>query len=130
MTLSSPTGMQLFQSTCPRGARLGACYYDPNRTHFNPRAHEGHDLKARPLLEARRFQSTCPRGARQSKAAYWSACKISIHVPTRGTTSDTCKLGADVNFNPRAHEGHDLCSSGHRAFARYFNPRAHEGHDE
>ena len=35
---------------------------------------------------------------------------ISIHVPTRGTTwMLLCQLPT-MNFNPRAHEGHDVLS--------------------
>ena len=98
-----------------------------------------------------RFQSTCPRGARRDVlCCIRFGVTISIHVPTRGTTSwsvpaaekgefqSTCPRGArlatltfiydDSNFNPRAHEGHDLIDvQGVAAF--HFNPRAHEGHD-
>ena len=77
---------------------------------FNPRAHEGHD---------------------RAIDSYIAKAKISIHVPTRGTTraargpyhtasfQSTCprgarrlqirwRLSARANFNPRAHEGHDV----------------------
>ena len=97
---------------------------------FNPRAHEGHDSSARGLNTRKR---------------------ISIHVPTRGTTCDpgphpppapfqsTCPRGARRGgglfrcwwwyFNPRAHEGHDARAAIIARSAQDFNPRAHEGHD-
>ena len=75
----------LFQSTCPRGARLRLFLYD--------------------LLMI--FQSTCPRGARRSVTSVSCGQVISIHVPTRGTTFSIMIIGKMRNFNPRAHEGHD-----------------------
>ena len=76
--------------------------------------------------------------------------RISIHVPTRGTTRVIGSASAAQNFNPRAHEGHD--NRTHRRIPNQpisihvptrgttckrlivnmppnFNPRAHEGHD-
>ena len=76
--------------------------------YFNPRAHEGHD--ALPLLMPVRvsiFQSTCPRGARPVVVTVSPVTEISIHVPTRGTTTCLHRRPAQLNFNPRAHEGHD-----------------------
>ena len=100
----------VFQSTCPRGARLSGVTGSGKTKDFNPRAHEGHD--------ARHCECIPSIG-------------ISIHVPTRGTTmiiiheynskefQSTCPRGArhhwdepralTNNFNPRAHEGHDKC---------------------
>ena len=34
-----------------------------------------------------------------------------------------------MNFNPRAHEGHDDIAATTLSFTDNFNPRAHEGHD-
>ena len=56
-------------------------------SHFNPRAHEGHDVVVIPVRFTILFQSTCPRGARL-------------------THPETAVLLTD--FNPRAHEGHDV----------------------
>ena len=53
------------------------------------------------------FQSTCPRGARLFVVRVFQDGIISIHVPTRGTTSSTATKTFFQNFNPRAHEGHD-----------------------
>ena len=54
---------------------------------------------------------------------------ISIHVPTRGTTLILAIFAILLNFNPRAHEGHD-CDIWKLDVSTYFNPRAHEGHDD
>ena len=54
-----------FQSTCPRGARHALNDRASYQQHFNPRAHEGHDIT---------LDLCC------------SYVVISIHVPTRGTT--------------------------------------------
>ena len=120
-----------FQSTCPRGARLSGFL---------------------PITTCTIFQSTCPRGARRCNRKNLQPCAISIHVPTRGTTMDpnkvrqtvifqsTCPRGARrplcpgfcegcANFNPRAHEGHDLSARAGISSHADFNPRAHEGHD-
>ena len=81
--------IKLFQSTHPRGVRLGRLilpYF--LLQYFNPRTHEGCD--GRSLYYPKPY------------------LKISIHAPTRGATY----LGAEQNiytedFNPRTHEGCD-----------------------
>ena len=166
--------MARFQSTCPRGARRRASIHDPVKIYFNPRAHEGHDPLCSHPPASTLFQSTCPRGARLS--AYGTrpqphnfnpraheghdvrivdildVFRISIHVPTRGTTYGRTDAVHLLDFNPRAHEGHDepriqravcqqvfqsTCPRGARlcppaCLTRHtnFNPRAHEGHDK
>ena len=55
--------------------------------YFNPRAHEGHDDGKHKRDYDQRFQSTCPRGARHPPPVGGEILLISIHVPTRGTTS-------------------------------------------
>jgi len=55
----------LFQSTCPRGARLRFAVIVQWVLYFNPRARVGHDLLLRHISSSAAFQSTCPRGARQ-----------------------------------------------------------------
>ena len=121
---------------------------------FNPRAHEGHDVP--PVVgvaDTLEFQSTCPRGARPADCfcGLRQEILISIHVPTRGTTNiqsfvdvsllfqSTCPRGARrsaccphsgySDFNPRAHEGHDVLLYVFVDAELDFNPRAHEGHD-
>ena len=139
-----------FQSTCPRGARRRLRHFLRLCCHFNPRAHEGHDLQHTGLPKTSIFQSTCPRGARPVHLLDRGLVGISIHVPTRGTTPVPADPEILMYFNPRAHEGHDpaaffavrvglfqsTCPRGAR-LAQYketllrgdFNPRAHEGHD-
>ena len=81
-----------------------------------------------------------------------AAMSVSIHVPTRGTTSVVYLLfHSDTGFNPRSHEGNDTGRQdlfqllkrfqstfprGERLFLnhldrvfRCFNPRSHEGND-
>ena len=119
-----------FQSTCPRGARPS----DPSPTmiptDFNPRAHEGHDLVV--ALVAPPDPNFNPRAheGHDRQTVFWRTCgrisihvptrgttwagnrssrgyRISIHVPTRGTTMHAGSQRAHLDFNPRAHEGHD-----------------------
>ena len=75
---------------------------------FNPRAHEGHDLMRWSAERQKQFQSTCPRGARRGIGMF---------------------AVFDGYFNPRAHEGHDFRPRIWGAGSAHFNPRAHEGHD-
>ena len=77
---------RVFQSTCPRGARRTPNLCRDRRGNFNPRAHEGHDIRYAGSTAANRFQSTCPRGARPAGLERQSTRQY---------------------FNPRAHEGHD-----------------------
>ena len=78
--------------------------------------------------------------------------KISIHVPTRGTTKkalgekkkqifqSTFPRGERLfflsqnhkkhDFNPRSHEGNDTATNISLHFPLDFNPRSHEGNDE
>ena len=145
------TYILLFQSTCPRGARLyllGGCIVSfisihvPTRgTTISDNNHDEFDI----------FQSTCPRGARRTLTVTVGALSISIHVPTRGTTKrvavekealifqSTCPRGARRRI--RVENIEHLSISIHvptrgttplgkyRQNIRNFNPRAHEGHD-
>ena len=58
----------LFQSTHPRGVRLGSlCFYYGCFAYFNPRTHVGCDLIAFGIgLQVVKFQSTHPRGVRRN----------------------------------------------------------------
>ena len=55
---------------------------------FNPRSHEGNDLFCPVIFpRIRMFQSTFPRGERRRrKLILLIKHRVSIHVPTRGTT--------------------------------------------
>ena len=143
-------------------------------TNFNPRAYARHDLRpGRTLLLGLVFQSTCLREARPWPAgvsiphghfnprAYArhdrrrcqrrASRRISIHVPTRGTTRTVAVRARSSHFNPRAYARHDVriltlrpkqfgfqstclrearpsCSF-NEAFIFYFNPRAYARHD-
>ena len=56
---------------------------------------------------------------------------VSIHVPTRGTTGITIELCCKIfGFNPRSHEGNDTVHRTSHTISRCFNPRSHEGNDE
>ena len=122
---------QVFQSTLPRGERQQQDQCHSRNCNFNPRSHEGSDL-----------------------AHALSGCEvdISIHAPTRGATytrknvslstrlfqsslprgerPQTALAGIPTTyFNPRSHEGSDSGSLGSNAGAMDFNPRSHEGSD-
>ena len=78
--------------------------------HFNPRPHKGDDpVILNFICGVFAFQSTSPQGGRHKQARkFLYGTKISIHVPTRGTT-------------PRVHR--------YTQWAVYFNPRPHKGDD-
>ena len=128
----------VFQSTCPRGARRSRCGGRGQRRDFNPRAHEGHDADSKTKSSALshfnpraheghdRIDPVAPgklqisihvptRGTTPVFGRGEHQMVISIHVPTRGTTTDSSCPAASLDFNPRAHEGHDKrqigCSS-------------------
>ena len=125
----SAAGQHRFQSTCPRGARRGVAYATgtltisihvptrgttPNEARngvFSISIHvptRGTTTSDAIDTAAGKFQSTCPRGARLPPCflGIWSIFQ------------STCPRGARPNigipprffedFNPRAHEGHDL----------------------
>ena len=78
------------------------------------------------------FQSTHPRGVRrQDEGGAGVAWHISIHAPTRGATSAySFPSSQSANFNPRTHEGCDVCTVVYEVSYPYFNPRTHEGCDK
>ena len=100
----------VFQSTRPRGARLGLF-----------------SLPVRLIS----FQSTRPRGARRFNNCSLKRLQlVSIHAPTRGATGNRdafSRLG--LCFNPRAHGGRDVSSNRTGFCVGCFNPRAHAGRD-
>ena len=77
----------VFQSTCPRGARLTKKADNRLQISFQSTCPRGARLVG-PWRNARSFgfQSTCPRGARPYRVQDVEKLEISIHVPTRGTT--------------------------------------------
>ena len=89
-----------FQSTFPRGERRRAMRRTLATRSFNPRSHEGNDDgKSVTAYNYDWFQSTFPRGERQfapipDRPGYW----VSIHVPTRGTTTTTDTITTIIRF--------------------------------
>jgi len=100
----------LFQSTRPRGARLGILSYGANQY---------------------QFQSTRPRGARQKNTLISTLLLlVSIHAPAWGATaqrSTTSQIG--LCFNPRARVGRDPVLQWFADVWGSFNPRARVGRD-
>ena len=100
--------LDIFQSTCPRGARRSSFFFSihaalisihvPTRGTTSPKIW---------IVIYVVFQSTCPRGARLVPLVLSLFGYISIHVPTRGTTVYYQTPEGQIDFNPRAHEGHD-----------------------
>ena len=132
----------LFQSTCPRGARLCSPACLIRDTNFNPRAHEGHDAADTECRMSTGISIHVPtRGTTRGDVVGGRCRGISIHVPTRGTTrrhrtpnrplgfQSTCPRGARpmlirsnpvrLDFNPRAHEGHDIVMYDKRMAMRF-----------
>ena len=98
---------------------------------FNPRSHEGSDVKALGYKEILQISIHAPtRGATNDSKNEWYKTPISIHAPTRGATFRYICLGRLNNdFNPRSHEGSDSCRKHKYTNRIYFNPRSHEGSD-
>ena len=119
----------VFQSTCPRGARHAVSSMSPRLNisiHVPTRGTT--ILYLVPRTEPQ-FQSTCPRGARPPIPYCMIRGKIiSIHVPTRGTTwshSGWYNRSISIHVPTRGTTWFADVASG----VSYFNPRAHEGHD-
>ena len=144
-----------FQSTLPRGERLPGItisgsflfisIHAPTRgatcqicclfrfwMYFNPRSHEGSDVRNTVLpIVSSQFQSTLPRGERRERGGLNGVQKkISIHAPTRGATSAEPEAVLHrIYFNPRSHEGSDRAVDASADTGSDFNPRSHEGSD-
>ena len=101
-----------FQSTRPRGARLGLRGAGGNFfPSFNPRARAGRDKPPKIAKKQKhRFQSTRPRGARpEVSVKSLNFFFVSIHAPARGATrSCQSRSGGVQSFNPRARAGRDV----------------------
>ncbi len=99
----------LFQSTLPRGERpFVRLLQHAERVHFNPRSHDGSDLRNHRYGLALQFQSTLPRWERRH---------------------ERCRRCDQRNFNPRSHEGSDGMDWRPSPYDQNFNPRSHEGSD-
>ena len=107
-----------FQSTCPRGARPHAVVGRASKTisiHVPTRGTTWY----RYVRGVRwLFQSTCPRGARLSTANLGSwFCAFQSTCPRGARLILVLYIHLYLDFNPRAHEGHDLC----RLSCRYLD---------
>ena len=101
-----------FQSTFPRGERQIIKEYCHRRQQFQstfPRGERRYLLSV--PQSCKLFQSTFPRGERPgTKTDRYGKKVVSIHVPTRGTTRKSLhNSGRNRGFNPRSHEGNDVC---------------------
>ena len=99
---------------------------------FNPRSHEGSDIKKYILRQiTAAFQSTLPRRERlYAVPLFQKPLYVSIHAPTKGATTLILLIYQNGScFNPRSHEGSDSlrCTAGCTPWC--FNPRSHEGSD-
>ena len=100
--------------------------------YFNPRTHEGYDSLRDPLLfRSQNFNPRTHEGYDDMIPSFRPSIKsISIHVPTKGTTSyNILCITRMTYFNPRTHEGYDAETARASAEAKNFNPRTHEGYD-
>ena len=120
-----------FQSTLPRGERLGRCISGMGLVHFNPRSREGSD--------------------RVFLSAFGRHIRISIHAPARGATNrrkrqelhcifqSTLPRGerrygndskeAKDKFQSTLPRGERQCHSHQATLNVHFNPRSREGSD-
>ena len=103
-----------FQSPHPRRVRRFRCLACRAVIDFNPRTHEGCDLKAETIPSViPEFQSPHPRRVRRERALWRNiGRRISIPAPTKGATF-AARVSRITNayFNPRTHEGCDARSA-------------------
>ena len=90
----------LFQPTRPRRARhyVQEHFYFPQS--FNPRAHEGRDMKDQTWVCRIQFQPTRPRRARQRFSNLYNYEHVSTHAPTKGATTRYLHNGTNARFQP------------------------------
>ena len=77
-----------------------------------------------------RFQSTLPRGERPDQLHRYR--EPQDFNPRSHEGSDICSLQINntmTDFNPRSHEGSDRASPNTNIHSWHFNPRSHEGSD-
>ena len=109
MTSSVP-GVQSFNPRSHKGNDgdiFNDQYFDIG---FNPRSHKGNDFyPPHHLPSLLKFQSTFPQGERLFVYLRLNGTVVvSIHVPTRGTTSrGSTGSHRHGSFNPRSHKGND-----------------------
>ena len=77
---------------------------------FNPHTHEGCDrFLLYVLLLPGSFNPHTHEGCDDLLTFSWDFCKVSIHTPTKGVTSNlVCLSLLKFCFNPHTHEGCDV----------------------
>ena len=105
--------MTQFQSTRPRGARLGDLCIQPVSFSFNPRARGGRDDDNVLVGDGTgMFQSTRPRGARPYPASLYAFTTACFNPRARGGRDKNRLMDLHTFgcFNPRARGGRDCLS--------------------
>ena len=137
-----------------RGATSAVLLLPVATSNFNPRSHEGSDLRQSASTCQKSFQSTLPRGERQAADSIQARKGIiSIHAPTRGATKQyRAKTNVNAKFQStlprgerrRATEKSEVNKVFQSTLPRgerhkrplffvceaNFNPRSHEGSDQ
>ncbi len=115
-----------------RGATSAVLLLPVATSNFNPRSHEGSDLRQSASTCQKSFQSTLPRGERQAADSIQARKGIiSIHAPTRGATDINLSgiVATEISIHAPTR-GATSCADKHSACSFYFNPRSHEGSDD
>ena len=93
-----------------RGATSAVLLLPVATSNFNPRSHEGSDLRQSASTCQKSFQSTLPRGERQAADSIQARKGIiSIHAPTRGATKQyRAKTNVNAKFQSTLPRGERL----------------------
>ena len=93
-----------------RGATYAQSATENVDVYFNPRSHEGSDLRQSASTCQKSFQSTLPRGERQAADSIQARKGIiSIHAPTRGATKQyRAKTNVNAKFQSTLPRGERL----------------------
>ena len=87
--LANTRRMRLFQSTFPRGERRRRWICSTEEGNFNPRSLVGNDAVDRLLIGEDKISIHVPSwGTTMSKIKFTTTIDISIHVPSWGTTTE------------------------------------------
>ena len=119
-----------FQSTSPRGRRLSLSPKKHIHKDFNPRLREGDDTNSCVFVDSHRISIHVPtRGTTERLLKMDPGNTISIHVPTRGTTVWKRPWISWQRFQSTSPRGGRRTSSRFLLISFNFNPRPHEGDD-
>ena len=95
-----------------RGATYAQSATENVDVYFNPRSHEGSDLRQSASTCQKSFQSTLPRGERQAADSIQARKGIiSIHAPTRGATGGKDIIGgaSEISIHAPTRGATDEC---------------------